>query len=446
MILIARGIKWYGLYLFLILLPIFTALVSNPNRVTQPLIVEIAVGAGFVGFSLMALEFALVSRIQPAAEPFGEDALQLFHNLMGVAALGFVLAHPVLLFISGYPVSCWVNPFSSCSQLATRTAALSVYILLFLIGTSIWRKQLHLRYEIWYVLHGIFALVVLSAALVHIFVIGRYTSTLIMKLAWVVYGVLIIGLIIRYKIYIPLKNWRRPWEIVENRVERGDARTLVLKPVGHDGWTFEAGQFAWIKTGQTPFNVGQHPISISSMGDVLTGGRVAFTIKNLGDWSGREVPALQPGKRVWLDGPYGVFTMDRNQAMGFVLIGGGVGITPLYSMLQTMAEREDIRPVILFYGSNDLENLTFADELEALTSSEKLNLTFVPVLKNPDPVWEGEVGYIDVAVMKKYLPKQYRRFMYLICGPEPLMNAMEQALPELGVPPNQVITERFDMV
>ena len=90
MILIARGIKWYGLYLFLILLPIFTALVSGPNRISQPLIVEIAVGAGFVGFSLMALEFALVSRIQPAAEPFGEDSMQLFHNLMGIAALGFV--------------------------------------------------------------------------------------------------------------------------------------------------------------------------------------------------------------------------------------------------------------------------------------------------------------------------------------------------------------------
>jgi len=446
MILIARGIKWYGLYLFLILLPIFTALVSAPNRVTQPLIVEIAVGAGFVGFSLMALEFALVSRIQPAAEPFGEDSLQLFHNLMGVAALGFVLAHPVLLFISGYPVSCWVNPFSSCSHLATKTAALSVYVLLILIGTSIWRKQLRLRYEIWYILHGIFALIVLSLALVHIFIIGRYTSTLIMKLAWGVYGVLIIGLIIRYKIYTPLRNWRRPWVIVENRVERGDAHTLVLKPAGHDGWTFEPGQFAWIKTGRTPFHVGQHPISLSSIGDVPSGGQVAFTIKNLGDWSGREVPALQPGKRVWLDGPYGVFSMDRNQAMGYVLIGGGVGITPLYSMLQTMVEREDIRPVILFYGANDLENLIFANELEALTSSEKLNLTFVPVLNNPDPDWEGEVGYIDAAVMKKYLPKQYQRFMYLICGPKPLMDAMEQALPELGIPPHQIITERFDMV
>ena len=43
----------------------------------------IAVGAGFIGFSLLALEFALISRIEAAAQPFGEDSLQLFHNIMG---------------------------------------------------------------------------------------------------------------------------------------------------------------------------------------------------------------------------------------------------------------------------------------------------------------------------------------------------------------------------
>ena len=77
MILIVRGIIWYGLYLFLVLLPLLTGLAANPDRISQPLVVEIAVGAGFIGFSLMALEFALISRIEAAAEPFGEDSLQL---------------------------------------------------------------------------------------------------------------------------------------------------------------------------------------------------------------------------------------------------------------------------------------------------------------------------------------------------------------------------------
>jgi predicted ferric reductase len=279
----------------------------------------------------------------------------------------------------------------------------------------------------------------------HIFVIGRYTSTPIMQMAWMVYVIMIIVLIVRYKIYTPLKNWKEPWEVVENRKEHGDAHTLVLKPVGHNGWTFEAGQFAWVKTGRTPLHLGQHPISLSSRGDTSPDRSVAFTIKNLGDWSGKEVPALEAGRRVWLDGPYGVFTMDRNQAMGYVLIAGGVGITPLYSMLQTMAGREDMRPVILFYGAGNPESLIFREQLLALESSGQLNLKFVPVIDKSHEGWEGETGFIDAALMKKYLPRQYQRFMYLICGPKPLMDAMEKVLPHLGVLPQNIITERFDM-
>jgi predicted ferric reductase len=156
------------------------------------------------------------------------------------------------------------------------------------------------------------------------------------------------------------------------------------------------------------------------------------------------VPALKPGDRMWVDGPYGVFSMDREQAMGYVFVGGGVGITPLYAMLQTMAERDDVRPVLLFYGAGDIESMTLKEELEALTG--KLNMQFIPVLSDPDKGWEGESGYITAEIMKKYLPKQYIWFKYLICGPKPLMDTMEEALPELGVPPQNVLTERFDMI
>jgi predicted ferric reductase len=444
MILIARGIIWYGLYLFLVILPLATAAIADPDRLSQPLLIEIAVGAGFVGFALMSLEFALVSRIEPAAEPFGEDSLQLFHNLMGMAALGFILLHPLLLVISGYPANCWLNPFSSCANLATRTAVISVLVLLLLVGSSIWREKLRIRYEAWYVTHGLFALFVIFISLVHIFVLGRYTSTVLMKVVWIIFAVLILGLMIWYKIWTPLRNWRNKWEVVENRVERGDARTLVLRPVGHRGFTFSPGQFAWIKTGRTPFGMGQHPISISSNSEEPPKGQVAFTIKNLGDWSGEQVPEIEPGDTVWVDGPHGVFSIDRQQGMGYVLIGGGVGITPLYSMCQTMAEREDVRPVLLFYGGQDWESLTFREELDAL--SGRMNLQVIYVLSDPDEEWEGETGYINGDVLKQYLPKQFKRFIFLICGPQPLMDAMEEALPALGVPPEKVLTERFEMV
>ena len=122
-----RGILFFGVYLFLVTLPLDTALISNPNRTPGTLLVNIAIGAGFLGYSLMALEFALISRIKAAAQPFGQDALQLFHNWMGVFALVLLLAHPILLVASGYPADCWLNPFSSCGNQATITASLSLY-------------------------------------------------------------------------------------------------------------------------------------------------------------------------------------------------------------------------------------------------------------------------------------------------------------------------------
>lgn len=81
MTLIVRGALWFGLYLFLILVPLTTAAISDPSRVSPPFTVELGVGAGFVGLSLMCLELALISRIKAAAQAFGEDSLQLFHNL-----------------------------------------------------------------------------------------------------------------------------------------------------------------------------------------------------------------------------------------------------------------------------------------------------------------------------------------------------------------------------
>ena len=439
-----RGIIFFGIYIFLVTLPLDTALIASPNRVPGSFPINLAVGAGFVGYSLMALEFALISRIKPAAQPFGEDALQLFHNWMGIFALLLLLAHPILLIYAGYPANCWLNPFASCGNNATVTASLSLYALILLILTSTFRQQLRIKYEVWQVMHGLLAIFVVVASLVHIFILGRFTTTPIMKAMWLVYGIIVVGLIVWYKILRPLINWNKKWKVVENKAERGDSHTLVLKPVGHDGFSFEPGQYAWIKKGKTPFGVGQHPISFSSNGDVEPGGTISFTIKNLGDWSGEVVPNIQPGEQMWVEGPHGVLSSDREQGMGYVLIAGGVGITPLYSMCQTMAERGDVRPVLLFYGARNYEDLTFREELETL--KEEMNLQVIYILSEPEAEWVGERGFIDANILRRYLPKQYRRFVYFICGPEPLMNAMETALPELGIPLEKVLSERFGMV
>ena len=112
------------------------------------------------------------------------------------------------------------------------------------------------------------------------------------------------------------------------------------------------------------------------------------------------------GKRVYLDGPYGAFTIG-NPADMHVLIAGGVGVTPMMSMIRTLADRGDKRPVILLYGSKDWESITFREELEVLKA--RLDLTVVHVLANPPAGWTGEQGFINAEVFKRHLPPPYCR-------------------------------------
>jgi subtilisin family serine protease len=73
------------------------------------------------------------------------------------------------------------------------------------------------------------------------------------------------------------------WRVAEVRAERGDTHTLALEPVGHDGFRFEPGQFAWIKLAGSPFTLEEHPFSFASSANARD--RIEFGIKALGDFS-----------------------------------------------------------------------------------------------------------------------------------------------------------------
>jgi ferredoxin-NADP reductase len=113
-------------------------------------------------------------------------------------------------------------------------------------------------------------------------------------------------------------------------------------------------------------------------------------------------------------------------------------------MLRTMADREDVRPVVLFYANRDWDGAAFREELSSL--ARRIDLRVVHVLERPHEGWAGEAGYLTAEILRRHLPPAYRRFQYFVCGPQAMMDAIEEALAELGVPGERVHTERFDMV
>jgi predicted ferric reductase len=259
---------------------------------------------------------------------------------------------------------------------------------------------------------------------------------------WIGFVVLWIAMVLHVRVVKPLFMLRKPYRVVEVREERGDTRTLVMQPAGHPGFRFSPGQFGWLTLWKSPFRITGHPFSFSSSA-AAPDGRVEMTIKNLGDFSGR-IGQVPVGQRAWLDGPYGAFTIDRNPADMHVLIAGGVGITPMMSMIRTLADRGDKRPIILIYGSNDWDSVTFREELEELKA--RLRLTVVHVLAQPPADWDGERGHVTAEVMKRHLPAPHADHEYFICGPDVMMDAIEQALGELHVPISKYHSERYNFV
>lgn len=185
----------------------------------------------------------------------------------------------------------------------------------------------------------------------------------------------------------------------------------------------------------------EHPFSIVS--SAQQPGRIAFTIKALGDFTAT-VGAIAPGQTAYVDGPYGAFSPDRHDATGLVLIAGGIGMAPLMCMLRTLADRGDQRPITLVYAYRDLDNLTFREELESLAG--RLQLRTVIVLREPPADWSGERGILTPEMLVRHLPADCRRCQCYVCGPQPMLAVVETALRKAGVSLGRMHFEIFDMV
>lgn len=222
--------------------------------------------------------------------------------------------------------------------------------------------------------------------------------------------------------------------------ERGDAWTLALEPEGHAGLRFMAGQFAWLTARTSPFSLRDNPFSFSSSAEVHD--RIEFTIKELGDFTAT-IKDFQPGERVYVDGSYGTFDIDQHDASGYVMLAGGIGAVPVMSILRTMADRQDLRPVVFFYGNPDWESVTYREELDPLQG--RLNLRVIHVLGQPPAGWQGETGYVTREVLERHLPADHEDWHYFICGPIPMIAAVERALLAMDVPLKMIHTENYEM-
>ena len=148
------------------------------------------------------------------------------------------------------------------------------------------------------------------------------------------------------------------------------------------------------------------------------------------------------GDLIEVSGPLGAFTFTGNKSESIVLIAGGVGITPMMSVIRYLTDRSYPGDIFFLYGARAIEHFIFREELEYLQSRHPNLHVFATMSQSDGVSWTGATGPISKEFIAKSVPHIVRLRVHL-CGPIPMMQAVKAALDELDVPKAQIKTEAF---
>ena len=418
-----RRVIFYIIFFVLLFLPAIAMLIS---WIPRDIIVNVSVLLGFLGLALAGLQLIPIAKLNWLADALDMDKVYSTHHLISILAIVLVLLHPIILLITS-------KVFRAGFALNSGWIGLAGLILIGL--TSGLRKRLNLGYVPWLGLHNLLTAIILVFGLWHMFRVNYYMEIPLVRWVWIV-EIIAMALIILYiRVIHPFMVGRKPFKVESVEAEPNGVYSLNLLPDGHAGVPFKAGQIAWISTGKSPWVLSRNPFSYAGS-DVAPGGRVRFAIKELGDFTST-IKNLKPGDRVYVDGPYGYFHLHMEDMMeGFVLLAGGIGVAPVMSIMNTLADTNDKRPVYVFYGDYNEDTALYQDEFAA--AAEKINLKYFTVLEKPLHEGYPYPGYITSDLMTSVLPENYKDLFYFVCGPAPMLRAMDRNFVKLGIASNHV--------
>jgi propane monooxygenase reductase component len=229
-------------------------------------------------------------------------------------------------------------------------------------------------------------------------------------------------------------------EVVSNENVTHDMRHLVVKLVEPTSIKFFPGQYLDFAVPGTEETRSFSMANISS----LESGRLEFVIKIYPDglFSGFLDTQVQPGDRLDVTGPFGVFTLRDNPNADLVFLGGGAGMAPILALLRSMADRGIHRKATFYYGARRRRDLCFEDELRKLEETLP-NFRYIPALSEPagEDDWNGEIGLITDVLRRR--ESDLAGADAYVCGPPPMVEAALELLPGLGAADRRIFYDKF---
>lgn len=206
-----------------------------------------------------------------------------------------------------------------------------------------------------------------------------------------------------------------------------------------EGFEFQAGQFLTVQI-QLDGRPATRCYTISSSPDAR--GYVEISVKRQGQVSRTLHSTVRPGTLLAIRPPAGAFVYPAGDDRPIVLVSGGVGCTPMMSMLRHAVSREPSRPVLYLHSARTPEDIAFRQEL-ALVARRHPQVRIVIALTRASDPGEHYPGRIDEGLLREVVPSPAESLFY-VCGPTAMIAGVKETLARIGVPAGQVRSEAFE--
>jgi predicted ferric reductase len=374
----------------------------------------------------------LVARLPWLERSAGQNQLIRWHRKVASWAISLICAHVIFITL-GYAQAVHAPLLHEIWVLLTSyrdiLAAAAGFGLLLLAGITSYRHvRRRLKYETWWVVH-LYLYLALALAFAHQIVTGvDFIGHPLTRALWIVVWAATAGLVLVFRVGQPIVLSLRHWlEVVEVRDEAPGVVSVICRGRKLDKLAVSGGQFFQWRFLTRDLWWQAHPYSLSALPQPPY---LRVTIKGLGDQS-NAMTHLRPGTKVGIEGPYGAFTHHVQSSQGVVLIGAGVGVTPLRALLEDLPEHTD---VVTLIRASTVDDLVHRDEIATLVDQRGGQLREI--------VGPRHHARLDAKALSRTVPDIAGRDVY-VCGPAGFSAEIVAAAVRLGVPEEQIHLEAF---
>ena len=417
---IASGLIWI---ILMIILPLPLVLILNTGLVdsTSNLI---AYDFGIFAYVWWLADVYLATRPKWIANSIGLPSMYFIHGMLAVFAI-------IAATIHRFTASSYHAIIRNTGNIAWYLEiVLMILAIVFLSGwlsdrltwVRKFKANLGLKYQVSIWIHRL-NFVVITLIWLHVNVIPRIANVPYFTIVFDIYTVIFLAFYF-YKKFITDADMKNSGEVIVNEPLTSNIQKLSLK-LNKNAKTYKAGDFYFISFREKGKSAEAHPFSVASKPQK---DRLDFIIHKVGDFT-KNIGQYEIGTQVHLEGPYGLFDQEVQEANGPVILYAlGTGIAPLLSLAQEYTGKKDIH---LIWSTSSQEEY-FTDELKDL---ENKGLT----------VDKKQHRYSDSELKQIISKKELNDGNFFIVGSAPIVIKVKKTLHNLGINKNRIHDEHLTM-